>query len=541
MKKGLRRLVPRLVGVSTLLLIILTFLIPILPAHAAPADAYWVGNGGNWTDAANHWSNVSGGAPGAGNMPDVTSAVHFDAQSFTLGGQNVTFDAASPTCLSMNWTGVTNNPTIDWNGQNLKPFTNVVFASPAEMTIAGTGQLRYFGTGAESLTTNGQTIGSNIINTDTGTLTFNDDVTMGANRIISIEKGGLDTNGKTVTVVRVAVSTNPVTISLGSSIINVVSASSAQGWELTPVVTLSPNTASIRLSGAGSAVFNGGNAVTYNEVQFLGVGHIISGNNTVASIVTPSGTTQTLSFTDGTTQTVTNATLSGSAGHVHTLQGTAAAGWGITKAGGGAVIANYIAANNSTALPAATWFYNTATSTVTNSSGWNALTVASSAPTNIGMTAGTHADLNGTATNLNGSGVLTYFQWGYTTSYGNNTANQAGHASSTYTATISGFDPNQVVHYRIAVTDGTTTVYGSDQSFSVAGSAPSAPSYTAFNFANSVIPVLFVAFVIFLVMMLILGEAVSPLLGIILGAVAILVGMAFLQGIQSLLNAMWGG
>ena len=47
----------------------------------APATAYWVGGTGNWSDAANHWASSSGGAPGAGNAPDATSNVVFDASS----------------------------------------------------------------------------------------------------------------------------------------------------------------------------------------------------------------------------------------------------------------------------------------------------------------------------------------------------------------------------------------------------------------------------------------------------------------------------
>jgi hypothetical protein len=52
-----------------------------------PANAYWVGGSGNWSDAANHWATVSGGAPGAGNLPDATTNVFFDA---TSGGAAVT-------------------------------------------------------------------------------------------------------------------------------------------------------------------------------------------------------------------------------------------------------------------------------------------------------------------------------------------------------------------------------------------------------------------------------------------------------------------
>ena len=46
-----------------------------------PANAYWVGGSGNWSDATNHWATSSGGSPGVGNAPDATSNVIFDANS----------------------------------------------------------------------------------------------------------------------------------------------------------------------------------------------------------------------------------------------------------------------------------------------------------------------------------------------------------------------------------------------------------------------------------------------------------------------------
>ena len=35
--------------------------------QAEAADHFWVGGPGDWSDAANHWANASGGAPGSGS------------------------------------------------------------------------------------------------------------------------------------------------------------------------------------------------------------------------------------------------------------------------------------------------------------------------------------------------------------------------------------------------------------------------------------------------------------------------------------------
>ncbi len=78
----------------------------------APANAYWVGGTGNWSDATNHWAATSGGAAGAGNLPGSTTNVFFDSNS---GSGTVTLDT-SPTVADLNDTSanitITPNSTI---------------------------------------------------------------------------------------------------------------------------------------------------------------------------------------------------------------------------------------------------------------------------------------------------------------------------------------------------------------------------------------------------------------------------------------------
>ena len=77
----------------------------------APASKnyYWVGDGGDWSDGS-HWSLSSGGT--AQNcIPNPSDNVYFDANSFGTSGQSVILDLDAD-CNSMDWTGVTNNPTI---------------------------------------------------------------------------------------------------------------------------------------------------------------------------------------------------------------------------------------------------------------------------------------------------------------------------------------------------------------------------------------------------------------------------------------------
>jgi len=518
--------------VSLVVLLLTIMVLPVLSTtsvYAAPADAYWVGGSGNISDATNHWALISGGAPGAGNLPDATTDTHINADSGA--SPVITVDGAF-NCKGMDFTGAI-TPTL---------------AGSADLNIAGnfvaipsliknySGGLKFISTTGAKTITFGGTWGCTVLFEGIlGAWTFQDALNIGAGDIYFLSSNITTANFPITAHGFVTQGASLKILDLGSSIVTL---SSVWDTSINTGLTILPNTSSIETG----QYFYGGNITTYNEVRITGgLGNVITGNNTMASLVLDPTIPQAISFTDGTTQTITGGTLSGSLGNIHTLEGSGAAGWAITKAGGGSIIANYISTTNSTASPASTWYYNTATSTAASSPGWNALTVSTSAATDIGMGVFSFATLNGVATNLNGSNIQVRFNWGYDTGYGHFTALQNGHASSAYTDQIIGFDPNRTVHFRTEVTNGTTTVYGSDQSFSVSGSAPSDPSYVAYNFANSAVPVLFVAFIIFVVMMLAIGGIVPPIMALILMAVSILVGMAFLQGIQALLNAMWGG
>jgi len=108
-------------------------------------DRYWVGNGGNYYDVA-HWSAVSGGVGGA-SVPTLTDNVFFDANSFTLAGQQVQLLGS---CLDIEFRNVSNNPSfrIAWGADTSKSFYvyGNFWASP-EMTFfqgASSGVYIYF-------------------------------------------------------------------------------------------------------------------------------------------------------------------------------------------------------------------------------------------------------------------------------------------------------------------------------------------------------------------------------------------------------------
>ena len=76
------------------------------------------------------------------------------------------------------------------------------------------------------------------------------------------------------------------------------------------------------------------------------------------------------------------------------------------------------------------------------------------------------ATLNGYfgAPYLNASANV-WFQWGNTTSYGNNTNQQSLYNSGSFSQNITGLSSNTTYHFRAAAQSNNTTVYGSDMTF----------------------------------------------------------------------------
>ena len=114
----------------------------------AALNLYWIGGTGNWSDGS-HWSTTSGGSA-IGCGPSLLDNVYFDANSFTATGQTVTIDVTSVTIVDMDWTGVTNNPTLNWNSKTINLNGSLTFVSGMTITNMNTLNL--------GATTSGKTI-----------------------------------------------------------------------------------------------------------------------------------------------------------------------------------------------------------------------------------------------------------------------------------------------------------------------------------------------------------------------------------------------
>jgi hypothetical protein len=154
---------------------------------------YWVGDSGDWSNAAVHWALTSGGGAGAGNLPDATMITVFDDASFTGGAQVVTVDAAA-VCARMDWTDAADAPDLHMDatltvGGNVTFLAGVTVSGTEAIIVTGTGNFDGAGITFPVLQLNGSAhtlSGANTFTTLTRTGTAADTtLTLAANQIIT--------------------------------------------------------------------------------------------------------------------------------------------------------------------------------------------------------------------------------------------------------------------------------------------------------------------------------------------------------------------
>lgn len=289
---------------------------------AAGVDLYWVGDSGNWTDA-NHWSIASGGAGGHVAPTNVDNAF-FDGNSFTSDGQIVTVNDTA-VAADLDFSAIDDSATVAIGNKTLTAYGNITLSALLTVTSGTTGILGVLGSANQTLTTNSASLATYIGARGgyTGNLTLLDSLATTGNIIVN--GGTFGTGGNSVTAASLAVGTAFTgTINLATSDITVGT------WENNAVGahTINAGTSNITVTGATFA----GASKTYYDVNLNAAAVTITGNNTFNILATPSGTAQTITFTDGTIQTVAaGSLLSGSAGNIHTLQGSGVAGWAISS------------------------------------------------------------------------------------------------------------------------------------------------------------------------------------------------------------------
>ena len=222
--------------------------------------------------------NTSNAAKWDAGVPSNTVDALFDAGSFTAASQVVTVDATA-SCKDMNWTGATNTPTLRSTSAHVMCYGSPTLIANMIVNITGDYGFYFLGSGARVFTTNGLSfVGSLLLDAGfSGSFTFADNYTTTSR--IGFDGGTLNTNGKTVSITYINMSSAVArTLTLGSSTLNL---SGASGWLYDGSnLTLTANTSTINCAGN----FSGGGVTTYNIVNLTGATSTMTGNNTIQTL-----------------------------------------------------------------------------------------------------------------------------------------------------------------------------------------------------------------------------------------------------------------
>ena len=235
------------------------------------ANKFWVGNGGDW-DSTTHWSLTSGGTSGA-SVPSQNDDVFFDANSFTSGSQTVIDTDVYENAKSINFTGVTNTPNIQFNGW--VTLWGGDFTLVSGITINTNFVLRNYGSACK-VTSAGHALGS-----VEGISAILDNLT--SQRLV-LQSVDFTTNNHNISVVdfrvdEVSVIGSTINITLGSSIITVSGILSIAQPAATTIININCGTAALYLPASQNNI----------QIGYNNAGQVtLSGSNW--SIICPSGT-----------------------------------------------------------------------------------------------------------------------------------------------------------------------------------------------------------------------------------------------------------
>ncbi len=182
------------------------------------ADYYWVGDGGNWSDFANHWVTTSGGSTFHVAGPGVLDNVIFDTNSFSLDNEIVTIDIAEANCNDIDASGTDQFFYIDGPGKEINIYGSASFSSNMNHEID---VYNFLSSGTETIDFQGGPGTQEDINfISTGTWTLSSPLIADE---IHIESGTLNTNDQDVTVdfFFQFEGTDPKTLNLGTSTLTV--------------------------------------------------------------------------------------------------------------------------------------------------------------------------------------------------------------------------------------------------------------------------------------------------------------------------------
>lgn len=272
------------------------------------ANRYWVGGSGTWnTSSTSNWASSSGGLSGA-SAPTSADDVFFDASS-NSGTNPFTVTVSAAVCKSCTISGLDGAMTLAMGTSTLTVHGS--WSNPASnfSTTGTTGALRFYGTGAETLTTNGITFNCGLtVETSTGTIQLAGNATF--TNDANLNSGTLDVNSFTLSVRNFSsLFTNTRSIAFGSGTIALT--------ESSPSVTI------ISMADLTGFTWTGTGGFTRNNTQTatISIGNSANGTTSTALNVSITGGSSALTLTagswfnnlifTGSSSTVTDSTAAG--------------------------------------------------------------------------------------------------------------------------------------------------------------------------------------------------------------------------------------
>ncbi len=263
--------------IKRLLLLLLT--VSFLSLKTKALNYYWIGGSGNWSDL-NHWATTSGGSTLHIQIPTASDDVFFDANSFAVAGQTVTLDPSTVFVRNLNWTGVTNTPTLAGTLSTvLNIYGSLTFVPGMTMNFNGDVNFGAFVPG-QTIAMAGKSFNRDVVFSGAGSWGLQDAFTAG--HTITLGNGTLTTNGQTVSAYEFnSIVTGARTLNMGSSVFNI--SGNANAWNISGAgMILNCGTSVINCSGSGATFY--GNGVTYYDLNFTAAalgssGSLLDNNN----------------------------------------------------------------------------------------------------------------------------------------------------------------------------------------------------------------------------------------------------------------------
>ncbi|MFK7981435.1 MAG: hypothetical protein AB8G86_15730, partial [Saprospiraceae bacterium] len=248
-------------------------------ANATSVAYYWVNGSGNWSDFENHWakcSSCTGENDFHDQVPTSMDNVFFDENSFMEVGQSVMIDETIIYCMDMDWTGVTNNPSIVQAGTNqLYVYGSFTLSSDIDFDLA---TIRFLSNEVgQTITTNGISLRDLSFSGIGGEWTFQDELTA---KEIRHYYGKLISNNQAINISDWYTYNDyqDIFLDLGSSHVTITAGSIYSiGTMKYPLSNFNAGTSHIIFPDGGSLTCN--NTLDFYKVSFMGGrGYFSKGN-----------------------------------------------------------------------------------------------------------------------------------------------------------------------------------------------------------------------------------------------------------------------